>query len=343
MRKSLVIIGLVAIIASAYTSSNKISFSIPQKWPKPEYNFKSNPLTVDKVLLGRVLFYDPLLSRDNSISCASCHNQYTAFAHVDHDLSHGIEDRIGKRNAPALMNLAWQKSFMWDGAVNHLDMQALAPLSNHDEMDESVEHVVTKLQQKAVYPTLFNKAFGDSTITGQHLLQAISQFMLTLVSSNSKYDQVIRNEAKFTEQEKNGYRLFQQNCSSCHKEPLFTSGAFANNGLKPDTTLHDVGRVAVTTDPDDSFKYKIPTLRNIEFSYPYMHDGRFKKLSDVMNHYTRGITRGKTLAPQLQKPMQLTANEKVDIVAFLLTLTDKEFLFNPAYSFPKNILLATKN
>jgi cytochrome c peroxidase len=237
------------------------------------------------------------------------------------------------------MNLAWQSTFMWDGAVNHLDKQALAPISSLDEMDSSIKEVVGKLQKSTIYPPLFQAAFGDSVVTGEHTLKAISAFMLTFVSANSKYDQVKRGEATFTNQEENGYQLFQKSCASCHAEPLFTTNKFANNGLPVDTTLNDFGRMMLTQNSADSLKFKIPTLRNIEFSYPYMHDGRFKKLPEVLKHYNKGVQFSATLAPELQDFQSLTSNEQVDLLAFLLTLTDKTFLFNQDYSFPREVLL----
>lgn len=334
---------MIIVSVFGFKAGEKKFFTIPQNWPKPVYDFSKNPLTEEKIELGRALFYDPILSADNTISCANCHSQYSAFTHIDHALSHGIGDSIGTRNSPALMNLAWQNSFMWDGAINHLDMQALAPISHPNEMGEKIEHVPGKLQRSALYPSLFFKAFNDSVITGETTLKAIAQFMLTIVSANSKYDSVMSKQAAFTTQEQNGYQLFQKNCNSCHAEPLFTNGLFENNGLSLDTTLNDFGRMKITQNSDDSLKFKVPTLRNIEFSYPYMHDGRFKKLSDVLKHYTSGIHQSKTLAKQLQKPIILSSNERVDIIAFLLTLSDKEFLFNPAFSYPKNIFNSTAN
>jgi len=160
---------------------------------------------------------------------------------------------------------------------------------------------------------------------------------LTLISANSKYDQVIRKEAgiAFTEQEQNGYTIFKKNCNSCHQEPLFTTGNFANNGLAMDTVLKDLGRMTITKNPADSLKFKIPTLRNIEFSFPYMHDGRFRKLSQVLTHYTKGIQHSTTLAPELQDSIKMTHREKIDLTAFLLTLSDKDFLFNKAHAFPR--------
>lgn len=321
---------------TAFYKSDNNPFYIPKKWQKPTYDFAKNPLSNAKIELGKALFYDGILSKDSTISCATCHSQYTAFTHVDHDLSHGIEDRIGTRNSPALMNLAWQPIFMWDGAINHLDMQALAPISHPNEMGETMENVVRKLQKSPIYPTAFYAAFGDSTVTGERTLKAISQFLLTLVSANSKYDKVMRKEAKFTEQEKNGYELFKKNCAACHQEPLFTNHQFENNGLPIDTTLNDFGRMKITQNVADARKFKVPTLRNLEFSYPYMHDGRFKKIAEVLNHYTKGIEESPTLAHDLRQPITLTANQKIDLTAFLLTLTDKEFLFNRAYGYPKS-------
>lgn len=336
MKKAFVLITICAVFI-AFKAMDPVLYSFPFNWPATVYDFTRNPLSEAKVQLGRALFYDPILSQDSTISCESCHSQYTAFAHVDHSLSHGIDNRIGTRNAPALMNLAWGKSFMWDGAINHLDMQALAPISNPDEMGEKIAHVVDKLQHSNIYPELYYKAYGDSLITGEQTLKAISQFLLTMVSANAKYDSVLRKESSFTAQEANGYKLFQQNCVSCHTEPLFTNQEFASNGLQVDSALNDLGRYNVTGDATDSFLFKVPTLRNIQFSNPYMHDGRFKRLHDVLKHYTTGIVHSKHLSKQLTKPIVLSASDRVDLVAFLLTLTDKTFLFNPTFSYPKDI------
>lgn len=326
---------LVLCVCCGFYNSANIEFPIPSNWPSPIYNFKKNPLNKAKVELGRQLFYETLLSKDTSISCSSCHSQYTAFTHVDHDLSHGINDRIGTRNSPSLMNLAWATSFMWDGAVNHLDMQALAPISHPDEMGDDLLNVIQKLQASTKYPRLFAKAFGDSIITGEHLLKAIAQFELILVSANAKYDKVMRKEAVFTEQETKGYHLFKQHCNACHQEPLFTTNHFANNGLEIDSSLNDLGRMGVTKAAKDAQLFKIPTLRNVEFSYPYMHDGRFEELSEVLKHYVEGIQDSKTLSRFLIGGIPLKHEEQIDIIAFLLTLTDKEFLFNPNFSFPR--------
>ena len=331
---------LIVILLVAFKGNDDLFF-IPKNWPKPSYNFTNNPIDKQKVFLGRVLFYDPMLSRDNKISCASCHSQYSAFTHIDHALSHGIRDSIGTRNSPALMNLAWQNLFMWDGAINNLDMQALAPISHPAEMGSNIGDVIKKLNASKYYRELFYKAYGDSVATGEKALKAFSQFLVTIISANSKYDKMMRKEETFTKQEENGYSLFKKNCASCHKEPLFTTNNFANNGLIVDTFLNDFGRIKITHNPNDSLKFKIPTLRNIEFTFPYMHDGRFKKLSEVLTHYTNGIQKTKTLSPELQQTIILSSNEKVDLIAFLLTLTDKEFMFSQKFRYPKDILFET--
>jgi len=335
----IVILSLFAFfgLAMFYPYTNTpIKINYPNYWPKPEYDFNKNSLTQEGIDLGRKLFYDPILSSDSSISCSHCHLSFTAFTHVDHALSHGINDSIGTRNSPSLMNLAWHTTFMWDGAVNHLDVQALAPITHPAEMNEDINNVIKKLQRNS-YPNLFYKAFGDSNITGEHLLKAITQFELTLISSNSKYDSVMQQKTVFTTQEKNGYKLFKQNCASCHAEPFFTNHQFENNGLYIDTLLNDYGRYNITNNPEDSLKFKVPTLRNIEFSFPYMHDGRFKNLSEVLNHYTKNIHDSKTLSNKLRRTIELSSNEKVDLTVFLLTLTDKDFLFSKNNSYPNEL------
>lgn len=307
-------------------------------WPEPTYNFKRNPLDSNKVALGRWLFYDPILSKDSTISCASCHSPYTAFAHNDHALSHGISDRIGNRNAPSLFNLAWSKSFMWDGAVNHLDVQGLAPLENPLEMDEKLIHVVQKLQRLSKYRNKFKLAFGSEEITGEHLLKALAQFQLTLVSNQSKYDQVMAGKATFTETEASGYVLFQQHCALCHKEPLFTDQSFQNNGLEPDSILRDIGRMKITGKQSDSLKFKVPSLRNCERTGPYMHDGRYNSLQMVLFHYSSNIHASSTLNPRLKNGIPLSELEKKQLLAFLKTLTDPSFLHHKQHQFPMDLM-----
>jgi cytochrome c peroxidase len=326
---------LVAFVGLAFQAKRMRLFEQPKHFPAPVYDFASNPLTEEKVALGRMLFYDPILSADSTISCASCHSPYNAFAHTDHDLSHGIRDQIGTRNAPALFNLAWHPLYMWDGAANHLDMQALAPISHPKEMAESIENVVAKLERQPLYSGLFAQAYGYKAITGELVLKALAQFQLTLVSAHARYDSVQAGKAKFTPQEQRGYALFKENCNACHREPLFSTYGFANNGLPIDTTLRDMGRVTISQNPQDSLQFKIPSLRNLTYSFPYMHDGRFKKLHQVLNHYTSGIQNSPSLSPILRKPIVLSSTEKVDLIAFLLTLNDQRFVFDPKHQFPR--------
>ena len=327
----------VLLVGATVERPTPVLFEVPDGWPAITYDLKVNPLTQEGIALGRRLFYDPVLSADSSISCSSCHSSYTAFTHVDHPLSHGIGDRIGMRNAPALMNLAWSRSFMWDGAVHHLDMQALAPIAHEDEMGEDITHVVAKLQRSVTYPMLFEAAFGERTVTGEHLLKALAQFELTLVSQGSKYDRMKAGfpDGTFTEQETKGYALFQARCNGCHQEPLFTNGAFASHGLPVDPVLMDQGRMRITGDPRDSLLFKVPTLRNVEFSFPYMHDGRFQSLRDVLDHFAEDAWSSVSFSQEGRPEAKLSANEGTDLLAFLLTLSDKEFCFDPAHAYPR--------
>jgi cytochrome c peroxidase len=282
-----------------------------------------------------MLFFDPMLSKDNTISCASCHLSFTAFTHADHSLSHGIYGKIGKRNSLTLMNLAWNTSFMWDGAINNLELQAINPITSPLEMDSKLEEVIAKLNQSPKYRQQFYRVFEDSTVTVPHLLKALAQFTVMLNSSNSKYDSVMRKEkgVRFNPSEQKGYALFQQHCAACHAEPLFTNHSFQNNGLAIDTTLNDTGRMSLTGDSADYLKFRVPTLRNIEYSAPYFHDGRVNKLKDVLAHYTNGVVNSKTLAKELQVPMVLSTQDKKDILNFLKTLTDPSFLYNERFTY----------
>ncbi|MGV9002807.1 cytochrome-c peroxidase [Flavobacterium sp.] len=326
------VFGMYSFSISYFTP---IYFEVPKHFPKPSYDFSKNPLTKEQFQLGRNLFYDPILSRDHTISCASCHLQASAFTHIDHDLSHGIEGKIGIRNSLTLQNLAWNKTFMWDGGINHLDVQPITPITSALEMDETLPNVIKKLQESPKYQMLFTKAFGDNKVTTERLLKSLSQFLVQLVSANSKYDQVLQKKETFTAQEQSGYAVFQTNCVSCHTEPLLTSEKFETNGLPVDAYLKDGGRIKITTLLKDSLLFKVPTLRNIQFSFPYMHDGRFKTLNDVVLFYNNNENAQKILAKKNKKQMHLTDNERVDLVVFLKTLSDKEFLFNPLFSFPR--------
>ena len=312
-------------------------FYRPEKWPKPLYNFEDNPLTPEGFSLGRALFYDPILSEDSTVSCASCHLQYTAFAHVDHSTSHGINSRVGKRNAPGLMNLAWYPMLDWDGGVLNLNGQAINPLTHPDEMGETLEGVLKKLNRNSDYKAKFKKVFGAEHIKTSHLLKALGQFTVSLVSANSKYDSVMRKESTFTAQEQRGYTLFLNHCNQCHTAPLFTNFEFKANGIGPNNQFNDSGRALITGKVTDAYLFRVPTLRNIEYSFPYMHDGRMSKLKEVLAHYSNSLSWKKPVSSGLlQKKITLNLNEQKDLLSFLKTLSDKQFLFNQAFRFSRN-------
>ncbi len=326
----MIIATVVTVGMSFSVQPDNVNFIVPQGWPKPFYDLSKNKLTNDGFRLGRKLFFDPALSRDGSTSCASCHTQWSGFTHVDHALSHGINGLKGKRNSLTLFNLAWNTSFMWDGAANNLEVQPLAPITSAVEMDNTLENIVKKLDTSASYKAWFCRVYGDSVVTGQRVLKALAQFTVMFESFNSRYDKYVRHESggDMSPQELSGLALFRTNCATCHKEPLFTNYTFQNTGLAVDSELNDPGRMGITHNKQDSLKFKVPTLRNVAESYPYMHDGRFRTLRQVLDHYTDGVVQSPTLAHELQKPMKLSATEKDDIIAFLQTLTDKEFLYD---------------
>ena len=313
---------------------NYLEFKIPAGWPKPTSNiFAKNKLSEQGFQLGKKLFYDSRLSKDGNISCANCHQQFAAFATYDHDFSHGLDDQHTTRNAPALFNLAWMTKYHWDGGINHIEVQPLSPITSPTEMGETLENVLGKLKGDTTYTKLFKAAFGTEEINSQRMLKALAQFTGSIVSANSKYDKVLRGEAKFTYAEENGYNLFKAKCASCHKEPLFTDNSFRNNGLEINTLLNDHGRMKITNDPKDSLKFKVPSLRNVAVSLPYMHDGRFQSLGQVIEHYRNGIiTSQPTLDPQLANKLAITNAQKYELIYFLNTLTDTSMTKNPRFA-----------
>lgn len=321
---------LCSILSGFDTKPEDIRFVRPKGWPKPVYDLSKNKITDAGFKLGRKLFYDPLLSKDGTISCANCHTQLNAFTHVDHGLSHGINGLKGTRNSLALSNLAWNTSFMWDGGINNLEVQPLAPITSPTEMGTTLAAIVSRLDSVSHYRPLFYKAFGDSTITGQRVLKALAQFIVMFESFNSKYDKYVRKEpgGDMTAEELHGLSLFRTHCESCHKEPLFTNYTFQNVGLTPDPELNDYGRMKITNDPKDSMKFKVPSLRNVGMTYPYLHDGRYRSLRQVLDRYTNGIVLTSSLAKELRKPIVLTNKDKEDLIEFLHTLTDNSFLYD---------------
>jgi len=298
--------------------THPLQLPVSKGWPQPLYDFSKNPLTEEGFQLGRKLFYDGRLSKDGNFPCASCHQQFAAFATYDHNLSHGFNNNFTRRNAPALFNLAWQKEFMWDGGINHLDLVPLAPLTDSNEMAEDMQHVLNKLRADTVYRKMFKAAFGDETINTQRLSQALSQFELMLVSNNSKYDRVMRNEDSFNLPQRIGYTIFKNKCANCHAEPLFTDFSYRNIGLAADNFLQDAGRMRITRSSKDSLLFKVPSLRNVQMTFPYMHDGSIVTLKDVLLHYRSGIVHSATLDSSLQNGIALSNFEIGQLTAFSL-------------------------
>lgn len=325
----------VAIPDSSFINTN-IEFKVPQGWPNPYYDYKNNQLTNAGFALGRKLFYDTRLSRDNTISCGSCHQSFAAFAHSEHDVSHGIDGLLGIRNSPGLFNLNWNTSFMWDGGVNHIEVQPLAPIDNPVEMDETLVNVLAKLSSDNKYKEMFQAAFGSNEISSERMFKAMAQFMGTMVSSNSKYDKYVRKEngGTMNSSEMAGMAIYESKCASCHKAPLFTDYSFRNKGIKP-ASINDSGRAHITRLAEDVYKFKVPSLRNLGYTAPYLHDGRASTLDKVFDEMESGIYDYPTLDPLMKKGIKLSAQERTDLKAFLKTLDDETFVkdkrfFEPA-------------
>jgi cytochrome c peroxidase len=315
-------------------TSKDVELKLPKDFPKPNYTFTKNKLTPEVFVLGRKLFYDNLLSKDNTVSCGTCHQRIAAFAHIDHKLSHGIYAKIGTRNVPALQNLIWKDTYMWDGGVNNLEVQPINPITSPIEMDETLANIILKLKANKEYVLLFKKAYKDTTINSERILKALTQFTGLMISSTSRYDKYMHDQDTFSVSEKNGLKLFRSKCANCHKEPLFTDNSYRNNGIKLDTSLKDMGRGKITRIVKDNKTFKVPGLRNIEMTYPYMHDGRFRKLKDVINHYANAVNYDQDADSSLYKIGNLSEQDKKDIHSFLLTLTDKEFLYDRRFADP---------
>ncbi len=309
-------------------------FTMSRTFPIPDLP-RDNPLLTERVKLGEKLFHEPLLSRDGSLSCATCHDA----AHGRSDprrFSLGVEGRTGTRHAMPLTNLAWKDRFFWDGRAPSLRAQALMPVQDHAEMDETLDRVVSKLAANTEYHTLFSAAFGSPEVTAEKLGLAVENYLLTLTSFDSRFDRAMQGRATFTEEERRGFELFMTeydprtgqrgaDCFHCHGGPLFSDQSFHNNGLAPDDK--DTGRHRFTGQESDRFKFSTPSLRNLTRSGPYMHDGRFATLEEVVAHYSTGIHRSPTLDPNLAKHppggLGLSAGDQKALVAFLKTLSEE--------------------
>ena len=319
---------------------------IPETYPQLEIP-ADNPMTFEGVALGRMLFFDPVLSRDSSISCSSCHLPEMSFTDGN-ALSKGVAGLEGRRSAMNLLDIAFHHAgLFWDGRSPTLEEQALHPVTDPLEMDEVWENVELRLQEHPDYPVLFREAFGiarTADITRDLVTKAIAQFERTLVTSgNSRYDRAVRGEVFFTDSEFNGYDMFfdasgtkDAHCAHCHAAPLFTIDEFRNNGIEAVSGLDnfpDPGRGEVTGAQLDNGMFKVPTLRNIGFTAPYMHNGRFNTLEEVIEHYNSGGHRQPNTDPFITQ-LFLTEQQKQDLLAFLMTLADTTFLGNPDFQNP---------
>ncbi len=318
-----------------------------------KYNIpEDNPTTVEGVDLGRHLFYEPMLSLDSSVSCGSCHKQEFAFAD-DLAVAEGIDGQKGTRSTMALANLLWSKDFFWDGRAGSLEEQALMPIENPVEMNLSLDEAVSRLNGSEFYREKFKSAFGTEVVTKDLLAKAIAQFERSLISGESKYDLYKQGNYTMTDQERLGEQLFfthpepsiglrGANCGDCHSGFLLqTNTFFSNNGLAGNSPT-DIGREEVTNDASDRAKFKVVSLRNIALTAPYMHDGRFATLEEVLDHYNEHIQQSQTLDPLIIEAsnkvngtsLELTQEEKEAVIAFLKLLSDEEFISNPAFSDP---------
>lgn len=315
-----------------------LEFKVPSNFPPLAYNISNNPPTQKGFELGKKLFYDGRLASDGVVSCGFCHIQENAFTHHGHTFSHGVNDAVGTRNTPSIQNLGYQTAFMWDGAVNHLDLQSILPFTNPVEMNGDFSAAITMMKGDADYQKLYKLAFADGQINSENMLKALGQFMLMVTSSNSRFDKYRRNEAggDLTQQELSGYAIFNQKCASCHATDLFTDNSFRNNGLSVNPALNDVGRYRVTELDQDLHKFKVPSLRNVEKTAPYMHDGRLLTLEGVLDHYSSEVVDSATLDPILKQNgtlgIALSATEKSALIAFLKTLTDTQYLTDKRFS-----------
>lgn len=299
-----------------------LTFVTPTGWPAPVYDFTANPLTQEGFELGKKLFFDKTLSIDNTVSCGTCHDPGAGFSHTDHGPAHGVNGLLTTRNPPGLYNLAWKKELMWDGSISHLDLQPEFPLTAPNEMGETLSNVLKKIAANENYRSLFKKAYGDETVSKERMFKALSQFMLLIVSNNSKYDRVKRGEASFNLAEGLGYDIFKTKCASCHVEPFFTDYSYRNNGMPLAPFYNDFGRMLVTKNRLDSLKFQVPSLRNVGFSYPYGHDGRFATLQNVFNHYKDNVVNAPETDPLVRSKIPLSNFEIGQLQAFLFTLND---------------------
>jgi cytochrome c peroxidase len=335
----IIIAGLSALVNSCrkrdvirYNRPDAVEFIVPDGFPEPTYHFENNPLTRQGIALGKRLFHDDRLSLFNDVNCGSCHQQMAGFTQFDHDLGHGTNHQHTTRNPPGIFNMMWQQSFKWDGSVSSLLAMVLSCITAPEKMAETGTGIKLKLDTSATYRKMFGEAFGDENITEERIKNALTQFVATITSADSKFDKVKKGQASFTESELQGYQLFQSKCESCHKEPFFTDFTFRNNGLAVSQFHPDYGRMEFTHNPADSIKFKVPSLRNVAITGYYTHDGRFSSFTEIFDHYSDNIIQSPTLDPLLTNKIPLDNLEKFYLLEFLFTLTDSTMVNNPDYA-----------
>jgi cytochrome c peroxidase len=294
-----------------------------------------NPYHPEKAALGQILFFDPILSKDSTLSCGSCHFPDRAFTD-GRAISIGVDGQKGTRNAPSLVNLAWiTEGVFWDGRSPTLEEQAAHPIVNPNELGSDWPTVLDRLKAHPEYPALFARAF-DSAIEKEVVVNALAHFQRSIISSESKYDSVMRGEVDYTALELRGKHIFFDSsedlpdgeCGHCHTPPLFTDQTYMNNGVQQQEapfTYPDPGRGTVTGVKYDNGRFRVPSLRNIELTAPYMHDGRFTTLEEVVDHYNNGGHPGPNVDPKIRK-LHLSDEDKAALIAFLGTLTDTSFV-----------------
>lgn len=298
----------------------------PNHFPEPVYTFANNPPTTAGFQLGKRLFSEPLLSLDERVSCATCHMRESAFADSRMEaVSRGVYGRKGVRNAPALTNLIWYPYFNQDGGINHIEVQPVAPLNDSLEMGVGIANAVERLQNHPEYPDLFARAFGSDRVTAARILWAFAQFMGTLVSDNAPIDDLYRNHALLPSKAARGKKLFDEYCGGCHSGVLQTDFSFKNNGLNMNS--QDKGRAEITGNSFDEGRFRVPSLRNVEFTGPYMHHGKINTLKEVINAYSESISAHPNLDARLPiGGFKFSQSQKDDLHQFLLQLSDKQFV-----------------
>ncbi len=309
----------------------EISLMVPSGFPALNHFVERNKPTKFGVELGEKLFHEKRLSANNTIACADCHKKPNAFAD-NNSRAIGIYGRVGLRNTPPIQNLAFMRFYNWDGNLLQLEQQPLVPIITHEEMNTSVVEVMEKLRDDREYKELFRKAFGDERITPERMYKSIAQFEYTLISADSKYDKVKRNEGEsFTESEATGYAVFQQKCTPCHSTALFTDQSFRNIGFPVNPDTEEAGRARVSGRFEDYMRFRVPSLRNVEYTAPYGSFGQFSTLRAVLDYLDAGVLDSEQLDPILKdngNRIPLTEEEKQHLIAFLKTLSDPSFTGN---------------